>query len=56
MLGVQLGLRWVVVHSCQCCDREELISKLGGVGSLRGSVAIRIVRIENKDLCLLADR
>ena len=35
---------------------KRKLSKLSGVGSSRGSVAIITVKINSKDLCLLADR
>jgi len=35
---------------------ERKLSKVNGVGSLRGLVAIITVKIDNKDLHLLADR
>ena len=46
------GLLYIAVKA----TTERRLSKLGGVGSLRGSVAISIVRIKSRDFHLLADR
>ena len=51
-LGSGSGLLYIAVRAMT----ERKLLKLSGVGSSRGLVAIITVKIDSKDLCLLADR
>src|SRR5882672_3444069 len=54
--GCSLGSGHGLLYIAMRAMTERRLLKLDGVGSLRGSVAIIIVRIDSKDLRWLADR